>query len=90
MSPQYAVSALTTAPHSQITVSTVGLVPEIREFVRTSKARLAVSLHATTDEVRDWIVPVNIRHNLAELMSTLEELFPVDGREFVLIECACC
>ena len=37
----------------QITVSTVGLVPEIREWVDRSAGRgqLAVSLHATTDEV---------------------------------------
>lgn len=73
--------------YTQITVSTVGLVPEIREFVKNSKARLAVSLHATTDEVRNWIVPVNVRHNLAELITTLEELFPAHGPEFVLIEC---
>lgn len=71
----------------QITVSTVGLVPEIREFVMRSKARLAVSLHATTDEVRDWIVPVNLRHNLGQLLATLEDLFPATGPEFVLIEC---
>lgn len=74
--------------HLQITVSTVGLVPELREFVQRSKARLAVSLHATTDDLRDLIVPVNLRHDLAELLSTLEELFPIDGPEFVLIEYA--
>lgn len=65
----------------------MGLVPEIREFVRLSKARLAVSLHATTDEVRNWIVPVNLRHNLAELLSTLEDLCPATGSGFVVIEC---
>lgn len=37
---------------SKIIVSTVGLVPEIIEFRKRSKAKLAVSLHATTDEVR--------------------------------------
>jgi hypothetical protein len=38
-------------PLSQVTVSTVGLIPEIRRFVPTTRAQLAVSLHATTDEV---------------------------------------
>ena len=38
-------------PHSQIIVSTVGLIPEIRSFLASRKAKLAVSLHATTDEV---------------------------------------
>ncbi|GAX81183.1 hypothetical protein CEUSTIGMA_g8616.t1 [Chlamydomonas eustigma] len=74
----------------KLTVSTVGLVPEIREFVsRSSKVQLAVSLHATTDEVRDWIVPVNRRHNLESLVSCLGELFPIDGEDrsrIVLIE----
>lgn len=50
--------------------------------------RLAVSLHATTDEVRDWIVPINKRYPLSTLIETLEELFPADGgRGFVVIEC---
>lgn len=41
------------SPHTQMTVSTVGLVDKLDEFVaRCSSAQLAVSLHATTDEVR--------------------------------------
>ena len=35
----------------QVTVSTVGLVPQLRHFVENSPAQLAVSLHATTDQV---------------------------------------
>lgn len=37
--------------HNKITVSTVGLVPELRRFAAHSNAQLAVSLHAATDEV---------------------------------------
>lgn len=37
---------------AQVTVSTVGLVPEMQEFMARSRAQLAVSLHATTDDVR--------------------------------------
>lgn len=35
----------------KVLVSTVGLVPEIKKFVAAGRAKLAVSLHATTDEV---------------------------------------
>lgn len=46
----------------KVTVSTVGLVPGIRAFASSPVGgQLAVSLHATTDAVRDWIVPVNRR-----------------------------
>lgn len=45
-------------------MSTVGLVDEMRRFAAASRAVMAVSLHATTDEVRDWIVPVNRRYGL--------------------------
>ena len=60
----------------QVTVSTVGLVPEIRRFCAESRSQLAVSLHATTDDVRDWIAPVNRRWKLAQLMDVLREHFP--------------
>ncbi len=41
----------------QVTVSTVGLVPQLRHFVQNSPAQLAVSLHATTDEVCHCCLP---------------------------------
>ncbi|KAK9804264.1 hypothetical protein WJX72_003906 [[Myrmecia] bisecta] len=62
--------------HNKISVSTVGLVPEIRRFCESSRAQLAVSLHATTNQVRDWIAPVNRRWPLETLVATLEEYFP--------------
>ena len=45
-------------------VSTVGLVPALRRVAAQTDAAIAVSLHATTDELRDWLVPVNRRHPL--------------------------
>ncbi|GLI60883.1 hypothetical protein VaNZ11_003103 [Volvox africanus] len=62
--------------HNKITISTVGLVPELRSVIARSRVQIALSLHATTDEVRDWIVPVNRRYDLATLVAALEELFP--------------
>ncbi len=46
---------------NKVTVSTVGLVPQMRALAVRSAVQLAVSLHATTDEVRSWIVPLNRR-----------------------------
>ena len=63
--------------HNKITVSTVGLVDKLDEFAtRCASAQLAVSLHATTDEVRDRIVPANRRHDLASLLGALARLYP--------------
>jgi 23S rRNA (adenine2503-C2)-methyltransferase len=57
---------------NKITVSTVGLVPEIERFCKSDvTAQLAVSLHATNDALRNEIVPVNRRYNLNMLMTTL-------------------
>lgn len=64
--------------YNKVCVSTVGLVPQMKRFVDETKAVLAVSLHAATDEVRDSIVPVNKRYPLAELVGALEELCPKD------------
>ncbi|KAG1672219.1 hypothetical protein FOA52_002920 [Chlamydomonas sp. UWO 241] len=74
---------------NKIVVSTVGLVPQMRAFLDAGKAKLALSLHATTDEVRDWIVPVNRRYPLADLVALLEEYFPTAsarGDRFIVIE----
>ena len=46
-------------------MSTVGLVPQLRALAQASRCQLAVSLHATTDEVRNWLVPVNRRRAAA-------------------------
>ena len=49
----------------KITVSTVGLAPQMREFVTRSDAQLALSLHATDDATRSHLMPLNRKHNLA-------------------------
>jgi 23S rRNA (adenine2503-C2)-methyltransferase len=69
----------------KVTVSTSGLVPAIRRFGAESDARLAVSLNATTDEVRDWIMPINRKHPLDELLRCLRE-FPLGRGERITIE----
>jgi len=53
----------------KMTVSTSGLVPQIRELAdQTLQVRLAVSLHGASDTVRSQIMPVNQKYPIAELM----------------------
>ncbi|WP_435100562.1 23S rRNA (adenine(2503)-C(2))-methyltransferase RlmN [Arhodomonas sp. AD133] len=52
----------------RVTLSTSGLVPNLRRLADDSDISLAVSLHAPNDALRDEIVPVNQRYPLAELL----------------------
>lgn len=74
-----------------ITISTVGLVPAILRFARENlQVRLAISLHAASDEERAALLPVNRRYPLAMLMDAVQEYIRVTGRrvtyEWALIE----
>lgn len=56
-----------------MTVSTSGLAPQIKKLADFPlQIRLAISLHGATDEVREKIMPVNRKHNIAELFEALE------------------
>jgi 23S rRNA (adenine2503-C2)-methyltransferase len=52
----------------KVTISTAGIVPAIYKLARTTDASLAVSLHAPNDALRDQLVPVNRKYNIAELL----------------------
>jgi len=64
---------------NRVTVSTSGLVPPLRRFLAESPANLAVSLNATDDRVRSWIMPVNRKYPLADLLRALRDGFPRVG-----------
>jgi 23S rRNA (adenine2503-C2)-methyltransferase len=70
----------------RITVSTAGVVPRLRELLAAAPVNLAVSLHATTDEVRDVLVPLNRRFPLRALMAELRSLEQVTPRRPVFFE----
>ncbi len=56
-----------------MTISTSGLAPQIKKLADFPlQIRLAISLHGATDEVREKIMPVNRKHNIAELFEALE------------------
>ena len=73
-----------------ITVSTVGLVPAIERLASEgASVRLAVSLHAPDDELRDELVPVNRRWKVAEVLAAAWAYAGLTGRrvsiEYALI-----
>jgi len=55
----------------RITVSTAGVAPKIAELGTRTNAMLAISLHATNDDLRNELVPINRKYNLAELMGAI-------------------
>ena len=85
---------LLTHPHGaaiagrRITISSSGLVPAIERFARDELAQevgLAISLNATTDAVRDEVMPINTRWNIAALLAAVR-LVPQHRRRFVTFE----
>lgn len=71
--------------HNKVTVSTAGVVPAIKKFGADTNVNLAVSLNATTNEVRDRVMPVNKKYPLEELLKSLRE-FPLGNRRYITIE----
>ncbi|XP_027346873.1 uncharacterized protein LOC113858414 [Abrus precatorius] len=70
----------------KVTVSTSGLVPQLKRFLHESNCALAVSLNATTDEVRNWIMPINRKYKLDLLLQTLREELCFKNNYKVLFE----
>jgi 23S rRNA (adenine2503-C2)-methyltransferase len=70
----------------RITVSTAGLVPAIEKLAREPlQVNLAVSLNASTDEVRDQIMPINRKWNIARLLEAVRQV-PLERRRRVTFE----
>jgi 23S rRNA (adenine2503-C2)-methyltransferase len=70
----------------RVTVSTAGLVPEIEKLGRSGvKVNLAISLNATTDAVRDTIMPVNRRYPIKELLAACRS-YPLEPRRRITFE----
>jgi 23S rRNA (adenine2503-C2)-methyltransferase len=70
----------------RITISTVGLVSGIERLARESlKVNLAISLHATSNEIRDRIMPVNRGFAIEELLAACQR-FPLPFRQRMTFE----
>ncbi|MBE9638993.1 23S rRNA (adenine(2503)-C(2))-methyltransferase RlmN [Salipiger mangrovisoli] len=70
----------------RITLSTSGVVPEIAKCAEEIGCLLAVSFHATTDETRNTLVPINKRWNIEELLNALREYPRLSNSERITFE----
>ncbi len=71
---------------SRMTVSTAGIVPRIRDFGREPiRPKLAISLNAPNDELRDRLMPINRKWNLQKLLEAARD-FPLRARERLTFE----
>jgi len=57
----------------RLTVSTIGIVPGLRQFLERSECRLAVSLHSPFDEERRSLMPVQNVYPISEVLALLRE-----------------
>ncbi|MBU1709504.1 MAG: 23S rRNA (adenine(2503)-C(2))-methyltransferase RlmN [Proteobacteria bacterium] len=69
----------------KITVSTCGIVPKIHELGDKTNINLAVSLHATSDSVRNLLMPVNKKYPLKDLIEACRK-FPLPKRRRIMFE----
>ncbi|MGL4513722.1 MAG: 23S rRNA (adenine(2503)-C(2))-methyltransferase RlmN [Lacipirellulaceae bacterium] len=74
----------------RVTISTVGLPPAIRRLAQTdARYRLAISLHAPNDELRNQIVPTNRNIGIEAILAAADEFYTASGRrltfEYVLL-----
>ena len=86
-----AVELLTQSPFPQlrqqsVTVSTSGVLPGMVRFLNESKASLALSLNATTDEVRARVMPQNKTWPIATLLGALRDAAKVDPDRDTFVE----
>ncbi|MBF9019380.1 23S rRNA (adenine(2503)-C(2))-methyltransferase RlmN [Rhodobacterales bacterium HKCCA1058] len=70
----------------RITLSTSGVVPEIARCAEEIGCMLAISFHATTDEVRDRLVPINKKWPIAELLEALRQYPKASNSERITFE----
>lgn len=70
----------------RVTVSTSGVLPEMKKLRAASDVALAVSLHAPNDELRNKLVPLNKKYPLEELMAVCRDYFKDDSRRSITME----
>jgi 23S rRNA (adenine2503-C2)-methyltransferase len=69
----------------KITLSTVGLVPQIQKLMEQTNVTLAISLHAATEELRGRLMPVNRKYPLQQLIDCCRNL-PMPRRKRITFE----
>jgi 23S rRNA (adenine2503-C2)-methyltransferase len=70
----------------RVTLSTSGVVPMIDKLSQEVPVALAVSLHASNDELRDGLIPLNKKYPLKELMAACKRYIEFAPRDFITFE----
>jgi 23S rRNA (adenine2503-C2)-methyltransferase len=69
----------------RVTLSTVGLIPQIEKLMEQTRVNLAISLHAPTEQLRGELMPVNRKYSLAQLLDCCRKL-PLPRRKRITFE----
>jgi len=69
----------------RVTLSTVGLVPQIEKLMAQTRVNLAISLHAPNDDLRGQLMPVNRKYSLEQLLDCCRAL-PIPRRKRITFE----
>ena len=71
--------------HRRVTLSSAGLIPELKRLGKESPVNLAISLNAADQETRSLLMPINRRHPLKELLIVLRD-YPLPHRKRITFE----
>ncbi len=69
----------------RITVSTCGIVPQMKIFGDRANVNLAISLHAVDDETRDQLMPINHKYSIDDLLEACKN-YPMKKRSRIMFE----
>jgi 23S rRNA (adenine2503-C2)-methyltransferase len=69
----------------RVTLSTVGLIPQIQKLIAETRVNLAISLHAPNEELRTRLMPINRKYSLKQLMDCCRAL-PIPRRKRITFE----
>lgn len=70
----------------RVTVSTSGIVPMMDRLALDCPVALAVSLHAPNDELRNGLVPLNLKYPLTDLLAACQRYLAFAPRDFITFE----
>lgn len=70
----------------RVTVSTSGMIPQMDRLKEEVPVALAISLHASNDQVRDRIIPLNKKYPLKDLMAACQRYLIKAPRDFITFE----
>ena len=71
--------------HRKVTLSTAGLVKQMQTLPNDSRVQIAVSLNATTNQTRDWLMPINKKYSIEKLLDTCKR-YPCGSGKIITFE----